>query len=215
MLEPWRIVTYQFLHDMGSFQHIFFNMLVLWFFGPPLERYLGSHRFLPFYLLCGAAGGIFYLALTAVHFFGPISLPLLGASGAILGVLAACAVLFPNTIMFLFIVPVPIRLGAIAFAVIYFAALITRSANAGGEAAHLAGMATGAGYVLVQPLWDRFLLKMRSGSWEKRMEEGRRLQIEVDRILAKVHRSGLHGLTRREKATLKRATQQELRRHQL
>jgi hypothetical protein len=76
-------------------------------------------------------------------------------------------------------------------------------------------MATGACYVLVQPMWDRFLLKMRSGSWEKRMEEGHRLQIEVDRILAKVHRSGLHSLTRREKTTLKRATQEELRRHQL
>jgi hypothetical protein len=64
-------------------------------------------------------------------------------------------------------------------------------------------------------MWDRFLLKTRSGSWEKRMEEGRRLQVEVDRILVKVHRSGLHSLTRREKATLKRATQEEVRRHQL
>jgi hypothetical protein len=141
--------------------------------------------------------------------------PLLGASGSILGVLAACAILFPNSVIFLFIVPVPIRVGAIAFAIMFFVTLVTRGANAGGEAAHLAGMATGAGYVLLQPIWDRFTLKMRSGSWEKRIEEGRRLQIEVDRILAKVHRSGLHSLTRREKITLKRATQEEVRRHQL
>jgi membrane associated rhomboid family serine protease len=213
MLEPWRVVTYQFLHDMRSIEHIFFNMLVLCFFGPSLERYLGSRKFVPFYLLCGAAGGIFYLVLTAVHFLGPI--PLLGASGSILGVLAACAILFPNSVIFLFIVPVPIRLGAIAFAIMYFVTLVTRGANAGGEAAHLAGMATGAGYVLLQPVWDRFILKMRSGSWEKKLEEGQRLQIEVDRILAKVHRSGLHSLTRREKATLKRATQEEVRRHRL
>ena len=88
-------------------------------------------------------------------------------------------------------------------------------ANAGGEAAHLAGLAVGAAFVVLQPRCDRLILKMRSGSWERRMEEGRRLQIEVDRILAKVHRSGLHSLTRAEKKTLKRATQEELRRHQL
>jgi hypothetical protein len=76
-------------------------------------------------------------------------------------------------------------------------------------------MLAGLAYVLLQPAWDKLTLKMRSGSWEKRIEEGRRLQIEVDRILAKVHRSGLHGLTRREKAILKRATQEEIRRHQL
>ncbi len=212
-LELWRLVTYQFLHDMGSPWHIFFNMLVLCFFGPPLERYMGSRRFLPFYLLCGVAGGLFYMGLTAVHFLAPGTL--LGASGSILGVLAACAILFPNSVIFLFIVPVPIRVGAIAFAIMFLVTLVTRGPNAGGEAAHLAGMATGAGYVLLQPMWDRFLLRMRSGSWEKRIEEGRRLQIEVDRILAKVHRAGLHSLTRREKAALKRATQDEIRRHQL
>jgi hypothetical protein len=101
------------------------------------------------------------------------------------------------------------------FAVISFLTVIRQGANAGGEAAHLAGLAVGAAFVVLQPRCDRLILKMRSGSWERRMEEGRRLQIEVDRILAKVHRSGLHSLTRAEKKTLKRATQEELRRHQL
>jgi membrane associated rhomboid family serine protease len=213
ILEPWRIVTYQFLHDMTGLEHILLNMIVLCFFGPPLERYLGSRRFIPFYLVCGAAGGILYTLLTAVQFLPPATL--LGASGSILGVLAACAILFPNSVIFLFIVPVPIRLGAIAFAVIFLVRVVTRGGNAGGDVAHLAGMATGAAYVLAQPMWDRFVLKMRSGSWEKRIEEGRRLQMEVDRILVKVHHSGLHSLTRREKAILKRATQEEIRRHQL
>jgi membrane associated rhomboid family serine protease len=213
MLEPWRIFSYQFLHDMGSLSHIFFNMLALYFFGPSLERYMGSRRFVPFYLVCGAAAGIFYIVLSAVHFLGPV--PLVGASGSILGVLAACAILFPNSVIFLLVVPVPIRIGAIIAAAWYFVSLITHGANAGGDAAHVAGMATGAAYVMVQPMWDRFLLKMRSGSWEKRIEEGRRLQLEVDRILVKVHRSGLHSLTRREKATLKQATQEEIRRQQL
>ncbi|MCU0916936.1 MAG: rhomboid family intramembrane serine protease [Planctomycetes bacterium] len=212
-LELWRPFTYQFIHDMTSPWHVLLNMVGLCFFGPPLERYLGSRRFVAFYLLCGAVGGLFYMVLTAVRFLGPA--PLVGASGSILGVLAACAVLFPQSIIVLFVVPVPIRVGAIVLAVGYFLWIITRTANAGGEAAHLAGMATGAAYVVLQPRWDRFILKTRSGSWEKRIEEGRRLQIEVDRILAKVHRSGLHSLTRAEKNALKRATQEEIRRHQL
>jgi len=212
-LQPWRLVTYQFLHDLATPWHIFFNMIALFFFGPPLERYMGSRRFVPFYLLCGATGGVLYLVLTGLRFLAPV--PLIGASGSILGLLAACAILFPHFIIFLFIVPIPIRIGAIAFAVMFLLSLVMRSGNAGGEAAHLAGMATGAAYVLLQPRWDRLLMKMRSGSWEKRLEQGRRLQIEVDRILAKVHRAGLHSLTAREKRTLKRATQEELRRHQL
>jgi membrane associated rhomboid family serine protease len=213
MLEPWRIFTYQFVHDMSSPWHVLFNMIGLYFFGPPLERYMGSRRFVPFYLACGAAGGLLYLLLTAVNFLAPNIL--VGASGSVLGLLAACAILFPQSIIVLFVVPVPIRVGAVLLAIGYFLWVVMGSANAGGEAAHLAGMATGAAYVLLQPRWDRLILKMRSGSWEKRIEEGRRLQIEVDRILAKVHRSGLHSLTRREKAILKRATQEELRRHQL
>lgn len=213
MLEPWRLVTYQFVHDMGAPWHIMFNMIGLYFFGPPMERYLGSRRFVPFYLLCGAVGGVFYLMLAAVNFLG--AGVLFGASGSVLGLLAACAILFPQSMIVLFVVPVPIRIGAALFAGAYLMLVVTRSGNAGGNAAHLAGMATGAAYVLLQPRWDRFLLKVRSGSWEKRMEESRRLRIEVDRILEKVHRSGLHSLTRREKATLKRATQEEVRRHQL
>jgi hypothetical protein len=58
-------------------------------------------------------------------------------------------------------------------------------------------------------------MKRRAGSWEKRLEDSHRLQVEVDRILAKVHRSGLHSLTSTEKRILKRATQEEIKRHQL
>lgn len=213
ILQPWRIVSYQFIHDMSSPWHVLFNMVGLYFFGPPLERYMGSRRFVPFYLFCGAVGGVFFIVLTLVGFLGPY--PLVGASGSILGLLAASAILFPQSIIVLFVVPVPIRIGAILLAVGYFLWVVMQGANAGGNVVHLAGMATGAGYVMLQPVWDRFVLKMRSGSWEKRIEEGRRLQIEVDRILAKVHRSGLHSLTRREKVTLKRATHEEVRRHQL
>jgi hypothetical protein len=68
---------------------------------------------------------------------------------------------------------------------------------------------------MLLPRWERFKVRVRSGSWEKRLEESRKLRVEVDRILEKVHRFGLHSLTAREKRVLKKATQEELRRQQL
>ena len=212
-LQPWRVITYQFLHSHYDLLHIVFNMFGLYFFGPPLERFWGSRRFVAFYLTCGAAGGVLYPLLSHIGFLGIA--PLVGASGAIMGLVAACAILFPQFTVIFFIFPMPIRVLAGLFAVISFLTVIRQGANAGGEAAHLAGLAVGAAFVVLQPRCDRLILKMRSGSWERRMEEGRRLQIEVDRILAKVHRSGLHSLTRVEKKTLKRATQEEIRRNEL
>ncbi|MBN1359709.1 MAG: rhomboid family intramembrane serine protease [Sedimentisphaerales bacterium] len=209
-LQPWRIITYEFLHDRISPWHIFFNMFALFMFGPPLERHWGSRHFLPFYLICGATGAILYLLLVGVGFLP--ALPLIGASGSILGLLSACAILFPHFILLFFFFPVPIRVGAVALGLMYFLMVVMRSSNAGGDAAHLAGMATGAAYVLLGPKLSTFRLKTRAGSWEKKLEEERKLQIEVDRILAKVHQHGLHSLSGSEKRILKKATREELRR---
>lgn len=207
-LQPWRIITYQFLHY--GVWHIFLNMMALFFLGPPLERHWGSRRFLPFYLICGAAGGPLYILLARIGFLGQGVL--VGASGAILGLLSACAILFPHFILFVVVFPVPIRVAAVAFGFMYFLLVVTRGNNAGGHAAHLAGMAAGAAYVLFGPRIGQFRLKTRAGSWEKKMQQERLLQVEVDRILAKVHDSGLHSLTSKEKRILKKATQAELRR---
>lgn len=213
-LQPWRIITYQFLHSHDFVWHIFFNMIALFFLGPPLERHWGSRKFLPFYLLCGAAGGTFYLALSVVGFLG--NEPMIGASGSVLGLLSACAILFPQFVIFILFFPVPIRVAAVALGFMYFLLVITRTGgNVGGEAAHLAGMAVGAAYVLLLPRLDKRVMKLRAGSWEKRLEENRKLQVEVDRILAKVHRSGMHSLTAKEKRALKKATQEEIRRQRL
>ena len=213
-IQPWRIITYQFLHSRDFIWHIFFNMIALFFLGPPLERYWGGRKFLPFYLLCGAAGGFFYLVLSVIGFLG--DKPMIGASGSVLGLLSACAILFPQFVLFILFFPVPIRVAAIGLAFMYFLLVITRTGgNVGGEAAHLAGMAAGAAYVLLQPKVDRRIMKLRANSWERHLEDSRRLQVEVDRILAKVHRSGLHSLTTKEKRILRKATQEEIRRHQL
>lgn len=210
-IQPWRLVSYQFLH--GSFLHLLLNMMVLFFLGPALEKHWGSRRFVQFYLGCGVSGGLLYLALVGVGLLG--GAPLLGASGAILGVLAACAILFPQFIVFIFFFPVPIRVFAVIMTLWYLINILSVGPNAGGDAAHFGGMAAGAAYILLLPKWDRFKLRLHTQSWEKRMEEGRKLRIEVDRILAKVHRFGLHSLTANEKRILKKATQEELKRHEL
>jgi len=210
-LQLWRLVTYQFLHDPADIFHIFFNMLGLFFLGPTLERHWGGRKFLIFYLGCGVAGGLFYMLLVALNFLQ--AGPMVGASGAILGLLAACAILFPHFVVFIFLFPVPIRVAAIGLTAVYFILVLTRADNAGGNAAHLAGMAAGAIYVFSKPWRERIQLKMRAGTWEKRMATERNLQLEVDRILQKVHNSGIHSLTLKEKRILKKATDAEQKRY--
>ena len=212
-LQFWRLITYQFLHDPGSIMHILFNMLGLFFLGPTLERHWGGKRFLMFYLGCGIAGGLFYLLLVAVGFLR--GAPMVGASGAILGMLAACAILFPHFVVFVFIFPVPIRVAAIALTAGYIFFVVTRGANAGGDAAHLGGMAAGAIYVFSQSWRARFNLKIRSKQWEKKIAAQRNLQAELDRILRKVHETGINSLTSKEKNILKRATEAEQMRNKL
>lgn len=206
-LQLWRLISYQFLHDPNLVWHIFFNMLGLFFLGPTLERHWGSKRFILFYLGCGVAGALFYFFLVAVKFLPAV--PMVGASGAILGMLAACAILFPHFVVILLIFPIPIRVAAIGLTAVYLVAVLTKGTNAGGDAAHLAGMATGAVYVFSQSWRNRFRSKIQSSRWQKHVSEQRDLTAEVDRILQKVHDSGIQSLTSKEKKTLKEATKAE------
>jgi membrane associated rhomboid family serine protease len=210
-MQLWRLITYQFLHSGMS--NIFFNMLGLFFLGPTLERYWSSKRFLIFYLSCGIAGGLFYLFLVVTGFL-PV-LPMVGASGAILGMLAACAILFPHFVVFILVFPVPIRVAAIGFTALYLVTLITKGANAGGDAAHLAGMATGAIYVFSQSWRTKLRIRIQSSRLQKKIATERNLQVELDRILQKVHDSGIHSLTLEEKKILGQATEAEQRRSNL
>jgi membrane associated rhomboid family serine protease len=114
-LQPWRLIGYQFLHSREMFWHIIVNMFGLYFLGPGLERSWGSRKFLAFYLICGASGGILYSLLVRVGL--PGGGPMVGASGAVLGVIAACAILFPHIVLVFFVFPVPIRVMAVLLAV--------------------------------------------------------------------------------------------------
>lgn len=89
----WQPFTHMFLH--ANFIHLLFNMMGLWFFGQVLERVWGGHRLLVFYLICGIGAAI--ISQLIDHFLlQQISGRMVGASGAIYGILVAFAMLFPN-----------------------------------------------------------------------------------------------------------------------
>ena len=144
-LQVWRFITFQFLHE--GIGHLFFNMLSLYFFGPMIEGYLGSRRYLAFYLLCGIAGAAMYLLLWVLGFlpYGP-NTSLIGASAGIFGVLIAAARIAPDTTVMLMFPPIPMKLKVLAWILIGIAAyqILNAGPNAGGEAAHLGGAALGA-----------------------------------------------------------------------
>jgi len=146
-LQPWRYITYQFLHD--GFDHIFINMLVLYFFGPIFEMQWGSKRFIRFYIICGAIGGMLYSLLVLFGALDPGWL--VGASGAVYGLLAAAAVKYPKIKVFVMgIIPMP--MAVVAFLLVAWSVFrFLRGENAGGEAAHLAGLAAGALMVMFIP----------------------------------------------------------------
>jgi membrane associated rhomboid family serine protease len=209
-LQLWRVITYQFLHDVNGFGHIFVNMLALFFFGPMLEKFWGSKKFLTFYLICGATGGILYPVLANIGWLSKG--PLVGASGSILGILAAGAILFPHTRVYIWgIFPIKLMVLAIVLAGISIITLLRpdKFANAGGQAAHLGGMVAGAVYVLSESWRSKYTSKLRGRRREKQIMARQNLEVEVDRILKKVHDSGIQSLTRKEKNILKEATKAE------
>ena len=210
--QVWRFVTYQFLH--GGFMHLLFNMIGLYFFGPLMEQWWGSKRFLVFYLLCGIAGALPMILLVVTGVF-PQEVVLVGASGAIYGVLIGAATLFPNQRVQLLIPPIPMSLRTMAFVFLAISFLsVIAGSNDGGNAAHLAGAALGFFLVKKPGLlsWaDRFSAQSiqegyNQGRYEKKMKQEQASREEVDRILAKVSEKGLQSLTKREKKILQQDT---------
>jgi membrane associated rhomboid family serine protease len=137
--EPYQLVTHMFAH--GGWAHILFNMFALWSFGTMLERVWGPKKFLIFYFACGLAAGIAQLFLS--------NAPAVGASGAIMGLLAAFAYLFPNTQLFMFPFPFPVKAKyaiAIMAAIDLFGGVYSTGSNI-AHFAHLGGLVMG--FILV------------------------------------------------------------------
>jgi membrane associated rhomboid family serine protease len=109
--QPYQLFTYMFAH--GGFSHIFFNMLSLAFMGPILESFWGQKKFLLFYLITGVGAGLFNFLIELFIGSGPSVM--VGASGAIYGLLMAFGMIFPNMEVQLLIPPIPIKAKYLVF----------------------------------------------------------------------------------------------------
>jgi membrane associated rhomboid family serine protease len=139
----WQLVTYLFLH--GGVWHLLFNMLTLWMFGTQLERDWGTRRFLKYYFICGIGAGLFDVTLHAV--LADWGTRTIGASGAIMGLLLAFGVMYPNqTVLMNFLFPIKAKYLVMIYAAIEL--LVTLGPNTGvSSIAHLGGMAVGYVYL--------------------------------------------------------------------
>jgi membrane associated rhomboid family serine protease len=210
--RPWTFVTYMFVH--GDFWHLLFNMLGLFFFGPPVEERLGSKDFLRYYIICGLIGGA---ALAFI--FAPNSM-LIGASGAMFAIMLAFAMFWPDMPIYIFgIFPVQAKWLVIIYAVASMLFMMNPADNT-AHWAHLGGFAVGFIYLkfgssLGSPVerLQKFAAKRRlkvvpgEGQTLKRDEPRRRraeeeVLDEVDKVLDKISTHGMASLTSDERKLL-------------
>ncbi|MEG2613241.1 MAG: rhomboid family intramembrane serine protease, partial [Alistipes sp.] len=105
LYHSYQFISYMFLH--ANFEHLFFNMFALWMFGRTLEQELGAQRFLTYYMVCGVGAAL--LQMLAVWASNEYYVQLLGASGAVMGLLLAFGVMHPNTPIIFIFLPIPIK----------------------------------------------------------------------------------------------------------
>jgi len=209
----WQLVTYLFLH--GGIFHWLFNMFILWMFGRELEIRWGTAFFLRYFLICGLGAALCVLALSPHS-----DMPTIGASGAIFGILAAFALVFPDAVLYLyFVIPVKAWQAAFLFAFIEFFAGLSGGGLGLGRFAHLGGMLTGYVY-LRSGEWLRWGTLGSVREWGPKLKNllHRRKPVvfhevtddlvkEVDRILEKVLREGEESLTSKEREIMARYSQ--------
>jgi membrane associated rhomboid family serine protease len=162
--ELWQPFTYFWLHSVRDPLHILWNLLTLWLFSGPLQREWGTKHFVLFYMICGVGSGL--VVLGAGLIWQPDTVTV-GASGAILGLVAAFGLLFPNLPVYLFgVFPIKGRTLAIGFAILSTAIpLVYRHANV-SVAAHIGGLVIGA--VAATGYWRPSQLTRRIRLWRAR-----------------------------------------------
>lgn len=219
LLQPWRLVTYMFLHA-GVF-HILFNMLWLWWMGRAVEETLGPRSFTVIYLGSGIGGAV--LDVLVARFLGINYV--IGASGAVFGIMVAFAMLFPRMPIMLFLLP-PIEARYVVAGLIAFDVLFLGAADNTARIVHLGG--AGIGYLLmryqkqgfdlsglirpVERVWHELRGAYKKQKKSKKTSNLRSVsdvevveeveQSELDEILEKISQKGYDSLTKEEKRKL-------------
>lgn len=144
----WQPITYMFVHSNTDFSHLLFNMFALWMFGRIVEYDLGTKRFLVYYFVCGLGAalmqvGVNWIEMTALLNAGNIQAaqaafwtPMVGASGAVFGILLAFGMMRPNSVIMLLIPPIPMK--AKWFVIIYGVIELFFGIRGGDNIAHFA-----------------------------------------------------------------------------
>jgi membrane associated rhomboid family serine protease len=226
LLKPWTLITYMFVHE--DFFHILVNMITLYFAGTLYSDYLGANRILTCYFGGGILGALFYMLCYNIfpafteHIYGSI---LFGASASVMAILVAATVYVPNFVVNLMLFgPVKLKYITIVYVVLDF--INIRSGNAGGHLSHIGGALFGylfcvqlkrgsdwsAGFNRVfNGIGNLFkrrshlkvaYKKKRSVSDEEYNAGKVATQRKVDAILDKISKSGYESLTKEEKETL-------------
>lgn len=223
LVRPWTLLTYMFAH--GGFMHLFFNMLGLFFFGPPLEARWGSSEFIKFYLICGLGGA-------ALSFLFAFTSPIIGASAAVYGVMLAFAMNWPDAPIYIWgIFPVQAKWLVAILAVFSFMSAFQGRADGVAHFAHLGGFAAAFLYIRWEKVARQRRLKgfgfagdaakkrklrvVPGGSGEGGSTPERpaaqtpragandeKLLNELDRVLDKISTGGMSSLTAEERRLL-------------
>jgi membrane associated rhomboid family serine protease len=203
----WQLFTYGFLHSVDDLFHLLFNMLTLYFFGTMLEGMIGTRRFLLAYLSAQLVGALFYL-VPGILMGGTV--PAIGASGAVYGVMIAMATLRPKQMVLVLFITVTLGvLALVLLAITVFNAALQLKGGWGGGVAHLVHfggivygfLAVKTGILFADPV--AVIERSRKiRAFERRQSD----EEKVDELLDKINREGMTALTRRERAFLKRVS---------
>jgi len=207
--KVWQLFTYLFVH--GGFLHIFFNMFVLWMFGKDLEIQWGKNEFLLFYFTCGIGAGL----MTVLFSINSI-VPIVGASGAIYGLLVAYGFTYPNRMVYLYgLFPLKVKYMVLGLGVIAFFASLSANQSNVSHITHLSGMIIGVLYIYFIFNWKnikmeyyRLRLKNLKQKTSAQNDEEVLMKKKVDEILDKLNASGWDSLTEQEEKYLTQASKQ-------
>ncbi|MCB0341361.1 MAG: rhomboid family intramembrane serine protease [Pseudobdellovibrionaceae bacterium] len=180
----WQPFTYMFLHSGSEIFHILFNMLLLWWLGAELELRWGSRFFLTYYLVCGVGAAVIYTVGAILYFWLTnqayvLGVPVVGASGAVYGLLLAYGMIFGDRVMY-FMMMFPMKAKHLVMILGGIELVTLLSSGPTGPVAtlcHLGGLATGFLYLL-------YLAQRRGGGSAGRKKPkrkyGRKLRLVVD-----------------------------------